>query len=518
MKSYLLLIGFLSVGTFFTSQVGAQQVTKEELKVISDKISTAYFNQIKKISLKDGFRNQFINEPDSIEAFQWSGDPQNSELALRTSIDYRQVGGQTLISVENLFTDQGTFRLTYTYDAQNRPTGASISIILGGFPLPAGNLVINRNTRGHVTRTQQTISFLGNEFVSGDSTLFVYNGDNKITEAWLAYYDSEGVDGPGWYLLERYYNIEYCGGDDICAMDHASTQFEGFPEEIINYSNLEWFGNGSTLFLEGLQPDISFGLVYSPYLFLPVDPMEYSALSNPIGGEMITSFDPGATTLLLNFTTGDNDEQLCLYTYRVDEFQDTILNSLISCHLVNEEGYLMTVENFLDLDMQNWAGTQSFTYNDYGYNDTYNEYNSQTSSNSYNNFTIDDGNRLRKIENINSFTNEIGFTESTGLDSYYFYDGISSVVDGQIYKTFVVFPNPSSDYIFVAIESSDLPINGGELRMRNLQGELILSKTIQATDRQIIEIGLNQYPSGMYILEAISADGKINAVSKFIKQ
>jgi hypothetical protein len=516
MKSYLLFIGFLIGNIFFVSSAEAQQFSKDELKEISNKISTAYFNRINKISPKDGFRNQFINEPDSMEAYFWEGHPQNSELALRTSIDYRQVGGQTLISAENIYDEQGTFRLTYTYDAQNRPTGASISLLLGGFPIPAGNIVINRNAHGHITKSQLTFSFLGNTFIEGDSTLFVYNAENKVTEAWIAYYDSEGANGPGWYLVERYYNIEYCGGDDICAMDHA-TQYEGFPEEVTNYTNLEWFGNGTTLFVERLQPDISEGLLFSPYLFLPEDPLSVSALSNPIGGEMVSSFDPGTTTLFRYFTAGENDEQLCLYSYRVDEFQDTILSSLISCHYVNEEGQLMTVENFFDLDLQDWWNTQTFTYNDYGYNDTTNEYNSQTSSNSQNIFAIDNGNRLRKIESIYSYTNEIGFTESSGLDSYYFYDGISSVVDEQIYKSFVVFPNPSSDYIFVAIESGDKHSIVGELRMRNLKGELILSKSIQATDRQIIEIGLSQYPAGMYILEAISADGKINAVSKFIK-
>jgi hypothetical protein len=58
-----------------------------------------------------------------------------------------------------------------------------------------------------------------------------------------------------------------------------------------------------------------------------------------------------------------------------------------------------------------------------------------------------------------------------------------------------IYPNPTSD--FVSIKSENLPEQKFTFSMFNVQGALVYSKEVDASEK----ISLEQFPSGMYIYQ-----------------
>jgi hypothetical protein len=73
--------------------------------------------------------------------------------------------------------------------------------------------------------------------------------------------------------------------------------------------------------------------------------------------------------------------------------------------------------------------------------------------------------------------------------------------------------------LFVALKiGKGTPAVSGEIRIRNLAGELLHRSSRTISDREIVELSVANLPSAVYILEFVAVDGQSLAVSRFIKK
>ena len=80
-----------------------------------------------------------------------------------------------------------------------------------------------------------------------------------------------------------------------------------------------------------------------------------------------------------------------------------------------------------------------------------------------------------------------------------------------------VYPNPAKNVLNIKITA----VNKGSLNLlvTDVSGKPLINKTANtANGESIIQLNISQLPAGTYFLKIISADGKENGVSKFIKQ
>ncbi|MBK7310036.1 MAG: T9SS type A sorting domain-containing protein [Sphingobacteriaceae bacterium] len=86
--------------------------------------------------------------------------------------------------------------------------------------------------------------------------------------------------------------------------------------------------------------------------------------------------------------------------------------------------------------------------------------------------------------------------------------GLNALTDNAGIQT---FPNPNSGQLFVTYNGFT---QGASIEVYNTVGQLMLKKNIESSTT---EMNLNNYSNGIYIVKVLSAKGKIEQVTKLIK-
>ena len=93
---------------------------------------------------------------------------------------------------------------------------------------------------------------------------------------------------------------------------------------------------------------------------------------------------------------------------------------------------------------------------------------------------------------------EVIVTDVNGCTQTMMIDFMTAINDPEIVKNIQIYPNPTSDQLFVNI---DLPsIENTEIQLFNLDGRLLLNKNISASQNQI-ELNVSNFANGIYILK-----------------
>ena len=82
-------------------------------------------------------------------------------------------------------------------------------------------------------------------------------------------------------------------------------------------------------------------------------------------------------------------------------------------------------------------------------------------------------------------------------------DNFTSVEENELTKLFQLWPNPSNGN-FKLVSSQDS--ENANIRVHNILGAKVYDRQIDLSDGEVIEIGLNNSPKGLYILSVISGD------------
>jgi hypothetical protein len=470
-------------------------------------------------SQQSNFRSQYVHQPDSMTFSFWQDDKQTAQTEINAAFTWKQSNGAIVIDRETLYQEGVAFGITYAYNATNQVTGGAINVFLGPIPIPAGALIINRDSRGNITRTGVEINVLGNEITEGDSSAITYNAEDQMESVIRYFYDSENENGAGWYLLDRYDNLEYCQDGSLCAMTHVYT--DDFSNEEITeiYTELDWYEDASDRFLASLLPAQDEYALQTAYAFFPADPKEIDLL-RPIAAVLETTAFPGGVFRTSYFTYNDfGGEWLCTVQMLEQEGQDPILVTDYSCYSFGNEGRLEKKNTYADEDLQVNTGFYTYSYNDYGYVAISTYSNGMDMINEENVFEVDGDNRLRKIDYTYNYQPELGEPIKYGTIAEFFYKSGSSTINSSLIQVFEVFPNPAESALFVALKiGKGTPAVSGEIRIRNLAGELLHRSSRTISDREIVELSVANLPSAVYILEFVAVDGQSLAVSRFIKK
>lgn len=134
---------------------------------------------------------------------------------------------------------------------------------------------------------------------------------------------------------------------------------------------------------------------------------------------------------------------------------------------------------------------------------------------------------ISNLWNLTSAGGKLFFTAYDPATGQELYAGTSAVAvtsdNTDMLKTAIatgisdVYPNPAKDVLNVKISSG----NKGSLNLlvTDVSGKLLINKQLNsATGESLIQLNVSQLPSGTYFLKIISAGGKENGVSKFVKQ
>ena len=100
---------------------------------------------------------------------------------------------------------------------------------------------------------------------------------------------------------------------------------------------------------------------------------------------------------------------------------------------------------------------------------------------------------------------EVIVTDVNGCTQSLMIDFMTAINNPEIVKNIQVYPNPTSDQLFVNI---DLPLSKDtEIQLFNLDGKVLLNNSIAASQNQI-ELNVSSFASGIYILK-ITIDNEI---------
>ena len=474
--------------------------------------------QSTKNSTSSGWRSQFINQPDSITFAFWEVDKQTAQTELQAGIKWKTLNGSVVIDQEIIYQEGAAFALTYSYNNQNQITGGQVRLFLGPLPIPAGSLIINRDSKGNITRAGLELNVLGEMITQGDSSKIIYNSENRIAAVTRYSYDEENENGPGWYLLDRHENLEYCQDGTLCSMVRIFNDEQGL-EYIENYSSMEWYDNADTKYLESLLPGLGEYAPRLPFAFFPADPIN-EALGEPIAYVYEVSNSPGFIYRRTNYPYNDGEKDWLCTSLTVElEGQDPIGLSDYRCYSFDQNGKLILQNVYEDEDLQILVNAYTYSYNDYGYMSNSNVSNGMTSYTEEYVFEIDNDNRLRKIDFTSSFNPEFGEPALSGSINEFFYKQGTAVINSQILNVFEAFPNPADQALFVAIQTQKELVNKDlELRIRSLKGDVVYSQSYFINNQQVIELPVSNLPASLYFLECFDASGNYLASVKFLKK
>jgi hypothetical protein len=474
--------------------------------------------QSSKIANGVGLRSQFIHQPDSLTFSFWDVDKQTAQVELQAGIKWKTLNGSIVIDQEILYQEGVAFALTYTYNNQNQITGGQVRLFLGPLPIPAGSLVINRDSRGNITRAGLELNVLGEMINQGDSSRIVYNSENQMTSVTRYFYDAENENGAGWYLRDRHENMEYCQDGALCSMLRIFVDEQGL-EYIENYTSMEWYDNADKRYLQALLPGLDEYAPRLPFAFFPADPIN-EALGEPISYAYEVSTSPGFIYRRSNYPYNDGEKDWLCTSLTVElEGEDPIALSDYRCYSFDEDSKLILQHLYADEDLQILVNASTYNYNDYGYLANSNNSNGFTSYTEEYVFETDNDNRLRKIDLTTAFNPEFGEPALSGSIAEFFYKQGTAVINSQVMNVFETFPNPAEQSLFVAIQTQHEYSNKNiELRIRSLKGEVVYSQYSNIANKQVIELPISNLPASLYILECFDVSGEHLATSKFIKK
>jgi hypothetical protein len=130
-------------------------------------------------------------------------------------------------------------------------------------------------------------------------------------------------------------------------------------------------------------------------------------------------------------------------------------------------------------------------------------------------------NELRRIDfdadNINlHLTDQTLVSYNTDLLNYYRYfsEGVTSIEENIARPDFKVYPNPAENKLNLKLEL--LKPTKLSVRVQNIQGVLMLEKTIQVKNQDDLELDLTGFASGQYICIIDAGDFLVS--KSFIKK
>jgi hypothetical protein len=517
MKSNIYNISLIAAIMMLSFVSNAQQMDQATSDLLLSWLKKTTALTLKSSATSQQRSSAFIHRPDSIVYSFWVNDPSTAQAELIAGIRWKQSNGETVIDRELLYTEQFTFSLTYNYNSRNQVTGGNIALLLGPLPLPAGNMVVNRNSQDNITRIGINLNILGNEITAGDSCRIQYNAENQIESMTRYFFDQEGETGPGWYEISpRLQNLVYCPDGKLCSFEEVSDNGEQF---VITYTDLEWFEDADQRFIASYLPSLDDLGFQVPFSVFPQDPRE-TYLSMPISA-IITypDFEDGEFIQYSHeIEDGEDGEySLCVVKLYINPIvPEPQFIDRIECFLIDAEDNLTGIEYYNeDLSI---AGNRWIEYNDYGYvsEDRYSDGLVLDLVN--HDFEVDNGNRLRKISTTRNEINDFSEPSLYGDIWDLIYQGITSVRDEQLLEVFEVFPNPADASLFVAIQEKSNNGQRGNMLIKNMNGQTIFTQAYPAADRQVVELPVAQLQSGVYLVEVVSESGIRLGIARFIKR
>lgn len=506
---------------FAVHHVYAQDLSRDEIKQLRD-VTLGLLKKTQSLNATSGLRSSFFNQPDSITSFFWDDDIANAELLLTAALTWRVIQGQRVVDQVRFSFAGLTFQIRYNYDAQVQISGGVVSILLGPLPIPAGNIVVNRDQRGNMTRVGLNLDILGNQIAQGDSANIAYDNAGRIESVARFYLDEETNQ---WVPSGALEDITYCedeGRDYVCSFTEVFVGFDPDGNPIvfsIFNTNCGWWEDADQLYIQSYLPNISDALPSFGDELFPQDPIISNLKNQPIAGEIRYSYDPETEGVISGFIDDETDQYCLFIAYYLIGEEDPVFVTDVRCHSFDDDGRLIGVNIYADLDLEILLSSRTYQYNDFDLLSSDEFSAGGFSERTLYDFVLDQQDRLRRYSSSTSTDGENGESFIFGEYYDYHYNPASSVVDESIFKTFEVFPNPTADFIFIATElGPDTAQRMVDFQVRSISGTNLLTKREFLVERQIVELSVQTLPAGIYVLEAYDAAQKLIGSLRFVKK
>jgi predicted dienelactone hydrolase len=113
--------------------------------------------------------------------------------------------------------------------------------------------------------------------------------------------------------------------------------------------------------------------------------------------------------------------------------------------------------------------------------------------------------------NAGNYTVVISYDNGCEEESDIFFYEPTSVQDDAFASSFKMYPNPSSDQVFIELNG----LESGHLRVFSLEGRLVEAIAVQST---MINIDVTNFPKGLYLVSFVNMDGVTLRTEKLVVQ